>query len=310
MLKLAALVGPTAVGKTSLSIALAQRLNCEIISCDSMQVYRGMDIGTAKASREEQKLVPHHLIDIINPDEDFTVADYQKNVKAIIASLNQQGKIPLLVGGTGLYYQAVVDDYNFFPMQSRLAARKKWENICKNKGLAFVYEQLCAIDPQYAQKISNNDSKRIIRALEVYDLTGKPFSGFQTRNTKKYNLSVIGLNIERTELYNKIEKRVEQMIFQGLIEEVIALREKGYGPELNSMQALGYKQVNSYLEGLVTRETMLADIKRETRRFAKRQLTWFRKDSRIHWINPDESTSGDALLKNISAFLEGQLGMV
>lgn len=308
MLNLAAIVGPTAVGKTRLAIELARSLNAEIISCDSMQVYRGLDIGTAKASTEEQAQIPHHLIDIVNPDDDFTVADYQNRAKEIIMRLNRQDKLPLLVGGTGLYYQAVVDDYNFFPMHSRLTAREKWENICNREGLDKVYQHLQQIDPDYAVKISPNDRKRIIRALEVYDLTGQPFSVFQTRNTGKYHLAVVGLNVDRDKLYQRIEDRVDTMLDQGLIAEVQLLKSKGYGPELNSMQALGYKQVYAYLQGMVGREDMIAEIKKETRRYAKRQLTWFRKDRRIYWINPEDFTNYKDMVKNISAYMEGQLG--
>lgn len=310
MLNVAAIVGPTAVGKTRLAIELAKILNGEILSCDSMQIYRGMDIGTAKANREEQAQIPHHLIDIVNPDDDFTVADYQSRAQKIITQLNEHNKLPLLVGGTGLYYQAVVDDYNFFPMHSRMAARKKWEDITDQEGLEYVYEKLQNIDPEYADKISPNDRKRIIRALEVYDLTGHPFSEFQTRNTGKYNLVAIGLDLERKALYQKIEQRVDEMITQGLIDEVKELRSQGYSPELNSMQALGYKQVYCYLEGLLTYAEMLNEIKKETRRYAKRQLTWFRKDSRITWINPHEFSSYDEMVKNISSFMAGQLGRV
>ncbi|HBQ86744.1 MAG TPA: tRNA (adenosine(37)-N6)-dimethylallyltransferase MiaA [Syntrophomonas sp.] len=308
MLNVGAIVGPTAVGKTRLAIELAKILNGEILSCDSMQIYRGMDIGTAKANGEEQAQIPHHLIDIVNPDDDFTVADYQAQAQKIITQLNEQGKLPLLVGGTGLYYQAVVDDYNFFPMHARMTARQKWEDITDQQGLDYVYEKLRTLDSDYAEKISSNDRKRIIRALEVYDLTGRPFSEFQTRNTGKYNLVAIGLNLERSALYHKIEQRVDEMITQGLIDEVRELRSQGYAPELNSMQALGYKQVYCYLEGMLTYREMVQEIKKETRRYAKRQLTWFRKDSRITWINPQEYRDYNEMIKNISAYMAGQLG--
>jgi tRNA dimethylallyltransferase len=306
----AAIVGPTAVGKTRLAIELAKILNGEILSCDSMQIYRGMDIGTAKATKEEQAEIPHHLIDIVDPDDDFTVADYQKKAQEIIIQLNVRGKLPLLVGGTGLYYQAVVDDYNFFPMHSRMEARKKWENLTDQHGLEFVYKKLQTLDPEYAGKISSNDRKRIIRALEVFDLTGRPFSEFQTRNIGKYNLVAIGLNVNREDLYLQIEQRVDEMIEMGLVDEIMKLLEADYGPELNSMQALGYKQVYCYAEGLLTYTEMLNEIKKETRRYAKRQLTWFRKDNRITWISPQEFSDYSEMVKNISSFMAGQLGKV
>lgn len=303
-------MGPTAVGKTRLAIELAKILNGEIISCDSMQIYRGMDIGTAKASREEQAQIPHHLIDIVDPDEDFTVADYQAKAQEIIVQLNEKGKLPILVGGTGLYYQAVVDDYNFFPMQSRMSARQKWENTVNECGLDKVYTMLQNLDPEYAAKISCNDRKRIIRALEVYDLTGRPFSDFQTRSANKYNLAAVGLNVDRADLYLRIERRVDEMIAMGLLDETKRLWEAGYGPDLNSMQALGYKQAYCYLEGFISFTQMVDEIKKETRHYAKRQLTWFRKDKRITWVNPQEYHTYDDLVKNISRIMAGQLGRV
>lgn len=304
-MKLAAIVGPTAVGKTALSIAVAQQLNAEIISCDSMQVYKGMNIGTAKAGPEEIQQVPHHMLNLLEPDETFTVADYQRLVKEKIREINQRGKLPLLVGGTGLYYQAVVDDYPFFPNETQDIVRKKWENICWEEGIAFVYGKLQQVDPEYALKVGPNDRKRIIRAMEVWDLTGEPFTNLQRRNENAYELSVVGLFLERAILYKRIEERVDKMLQDGLVDEVIGLRQKGYGISLNSMNALGYKQVNYYLEGMLTRSDMVAEMKRETRRFAKRQLTWFNKDQRIVWINVADSNDQEQLVKKIRFVLEG-----
>lgn len=310
MLKLAALVGPTAVGKTELSIKLAQEINGEIISCDSMQVYKGMNIGTAKATEDEQVAIPHHLISIINPCKSFTVADYQKLARDKIQEISANGKIPLLVGGTGLYYQAVVDDYQFFPMDSIMPVRKKWENTCSINGLEYLYKKLLEIDKEYAIKIGRNDKKRIIHALEVYDITGRPFSEFQQKKTDKYHLAPIGLFMERDVLYNRIEERVMKMLDNGLIDEVYSLREKGCTLAHNSMQALGYKQVYYYLEGMMTRDEMIDMIKKETRRFAKRQYTWFNKDKRIVWINIAEYPDGNDLLKKIHTTMEGLLYIV
>lgn len=306
MLKLAAIVGPTAVGKTALSIAVAQEMNAEIISCDSMQVYKGMDIGTAKANPGELNNIQHHLLDLLEPDQAFTVADYQQLAKQKIQQLNQQNKLPLMVGGTGLYYQAVVDDYLFLPIESQDIARQKWENICREKGLAYIYEQLILVDKEYALKVGPNDQKRIVRAMEVWDLTGEPFSKLQIRNQNAYQLSVVGLFIERSLLYARIEARVEQMFSEGLVEEVIGLRQKGYDLSLKAMNSLGYKQVCNYLDGMLTWDDMVSEIKRETRRYAKRQLTWFNKDKRIIWVNMMESPDQNALVKKISSLLEGQ----
>jgi tRNA dimethylallyltransferase len=251
MLNLVAVVGPTAAGKTDISIELAQRLNGEIISCDSMQVYRGMDIGTAKASIYERSLLPHYMIDIVDPDFNYTVAEYQRNTKELIEDINSRGKIPILVGGTGLYYQAVVDDYDFFPIEFQINARNKWETICIEKGLDYLYKYLQEVDPEYANVVSCNDQKRIIRALEVFDLTGEQFSNFQVKNTGKYNLAAVGIYLERPQLYSRIEERVDNMLENGLVEEVKCLRAKGYDLTLKSIQALGINRFLTILKALL-----------------------------------------------------------
>jgi len=307
MLKLAALVGPTAVGKTEISISLAQKLGGEIISCDSMQVYKGMDIGTAKANSADRNRVPHHLIDIVEPSLNFTVADYQKIAQREIQNITGRGGIPILVGGTGLYYQSVVDNFDFFPMESKEAVRRKWEEVYIEKGLGYIYEQVLKIDNEYALKIGPNDKKRIIRALEVYDLTGQPFSEFQNRNKNTYLLSAVGIYMDRAQLYSRIEERVDKMIEDGLVEEVKRLRENGCDLSLNSMQALGYKQIFCYLEGMLTWDQTLQEIKKETRHFAKRQYTWFNKDKRIKWVYVDEYSNSSLLLEKICELMEGQL---
>lgn len=307
MLKLAGIVGPTAVGKTSLSLEAARHFNGEIISCDSMQIYRGMNIGTAKASIADRSQIPHHLIDIVYPGEEFSVARYQQMAREEIICLNQAGKLPLLVGGTGLYYQSVVDEYQFYPMQSRQKVRDKWHNRVMEQGLELVYEELVVIDPQYAEKIDRHDEKRIVRALEVYELTGIPFSQQQIRKENVYHLAVVGLEMERQELYERINQRVDEMMEQGLVEEVQALLRQGCSPQCNAMQALGYKQVQWYLDGMMSYDEMLAEIKKETRHYAKRQLTWFKRDRRIHWIKVKSSDSREFVLENIFTFMEGQL---
>lgn len=305
-LKLAAIVGPTAVGKSGLSIEVASRLGGEILSCDSMQVYRGMDIGTAKVSRREQDTVPHHLIDIADVNEDFNVARYQALARIIIQDVNKRGKLPILVGGTGLYYQSVVDDYQFYPIESRQKVRQKWHNMIETEGLKAVYSHLTTVDPDYAMKINMNDEKRIVRALEVYELTGVPFSRQQQRKSGTYQLGVIGLEMERKELYHRIEQRVEQMLDMGWLGEVEGLMASGCDYRSNAMQALGYKQVMWYLNGFLSYKDMVAEIKLETRRFAKRQLTWFKRDHRIHWIKLGKEDSPAVQVENILNYLEGQ----
>lgn len=304
---LASIIGPTAVGKSEISLYVAQGLDAEILSCDSMQVYKGMDIGTAKVSPQKQMEVKHHLIDIVNPDQEYTVVDYQTDAQKLIKQLNKNNTIPILVGGTGLYYQAVVDDYTFYPMETRNEIREKWEQVISEKGLEYAYEYLKKIDNDYAKIISNNDQRRIIRAIEVYEITGKPFSTMQNLNPDKYNLSSVGLYLERQELYAKINNRVLDMLDNGLIEEVIILRKNGYNQDLKSMQSLGYKQICYYLDGFLTKEQMISEIQRDTRRFAKRQFTWFNKDKRITWFDVGKHTNKEKLVEKILKHMEGQL---
>lgn len=306
LLKLAAIVGPTAVGKTSIAIQVARYLNAEILSCDSMQVYKGMDIGTAKASPQEQSAVPHHLIDIVEVDYDFTVADYQARARKLIEEINRDSKIPILVGGTGLYYQAVVDNYSFNPMENCPDIRLSLEKQAISQGLEILYLRLYEVDPEYAALIKPQDKKRIIRALEVYELTGQPFSRQQTRQRNTYNLAAVGLYLERENLYKRINDRVDQMLANGLIEEFKRLRELGYGLHNNAMQALGYKQILFYLDGLLTYQEMVNEIKQETRRYAKRQYTWFKRDQRIAWFDVGETPENE-LVEKICGYMEGQL---
>jgi tRNA dimethylallyltransferase len=266
-----------------------------------------MDIGTAKATSDQRKMIAHHGIDIVAPSTNFTVANYQKLAQQEIVNITKRGHIPILVGGTGLYYQSVVDNYDFFPMESLNTVRSKWEQTYKEKGIEYLYEQILTVDREYALKIGGNDKKRIIRALEVYDLTGQPFSSIQNKNRNTYLLSAVGLYLERAELYTRIEQRVDKMIKEGLVAEVAQLREHGYDLSMNSLQALGYKQVYNYLEGMLTYEGMVNEIKKETRNFAKRQYTWFNKDKRIKWFNIGDYSNQDILLEKICEYMEGQL---
>lgn len=307
MFNLAAIVGPTGVGKSNIAIKVGQVLDIEIISCDSMQIYRGMDVGTAKVTRDEMKGIPHHMIDICDPDEQFSVSDYQKMVKPLIMQINERGRIPVMVGGTGLYYQVVVDDYQLFPIKATPEVRQSLNDEARQLGNHALYQRLQALDPLAADKISPNDRKRIVRALEVIEVTGQRFSALQHRNPGRYRLAAAGLTMSRPLLYDRLDKRVDTMLENGLVEEVRRLLEKGYGPELNSMQALGYAQIMNFLQGHLTWEEAVDLIKRDTRRYAKRQLTWFRRDARINWWELSNYNEEDALIDKICEYFRGLL---
>lgn len=304
MNRLAALVGPTAAGKSEIALQVAGRIRAEIISCDSMQVYKNMDIGTAKADGAMRAEVPHHLLDVVAPDSDFSVADYQALGRQVIGDVAGRGLIPLLVGGTGLYYQALADDYDFIPLPNLQDVRRNLEDECDNCGLETMYQRLQTIDPDYAARISGNDRKRIIRALEVWQITGRAFSATQTRSRNRYRLAAAGINVERQFLYERINQRVDLMLARGLVEEVAALRTAGINRNHRSMQALGYKQVMAYLEGEIGYGHMVEEIKKTTRHYAKRQYTWFKKDDRIRWFDYNSDTDPGALRDKICDFME------
>lgn len=278
------IVGPTAVGKTKLSIDVAKKFNGEIISGDSMQVYQGMDIGTAKIRREEMEDVPHHMIDIKLPDESFSVADFQRTVQAHIKDIHARNKLPILVGGSGLYIQAVLYDYNF-PKQTRDPEfTETLEQEVKQNGIMPLYKKLQTIDPEHAQTIHPNNHRRIIRALEVYQLTNKTVSEHQRyqKNESPYNIKFIGLEMERAALYNRINERIDEMIKNGLENEVKGLYDKGLR-DCQSMKAIGYKEFIPYFEGKQTKEETIELLKRNSRRYAKRQYTWFKNKLDIKW---------------------------
>ncbi|QGG46822.1 tRNA (adenosine(37)-N6)-dimethylallyltransferase MiaA [Heliorestis convoluta] len=290
LLPLVAIVGPTAVGKSSLAIELAKRLDGEIISGDSMQVYRGMDIGTAKVSQEERQGIPHHLIDIIDPDQPYSVADFQKKVTELIPRIVASRRIPILVGGTGLYVRSIIAHYDFAEEAKDEQLRARLEREAIEVGLEAFHERLREIDEVAASRIHVNDRKRIIRALEVYYLTGKRQSDFHyaaTVHQPKYQLSYIGLTMDRASLYHRIDLRAQNMIESGLVDEVQGLLEKGYSSDLPSMQGLGYRQIISYLNGDYDLSQALYLLQRDTRRYAKRQLTWFRRESSLQWFAVD-----------------------
>ncbi|MBN2057959.1 MAG: tRNA (adenosine(37)-N6)-dimethylallyltransferase MiaA [Candidatus Saganbacteria bacterium] len=287
MNKTLVILGPTAVGKSALAVKLAQELNGEIISADSMQVYRGMDIGTAKPSKEEQQGILHHLIDIKAPDEPWTVSDFVEQAHELIPEIASQGKKAIVAGGTGLYLWTLINGFSFPIAPADKEVRKKLEKL----PAPALYFQLSTIDPIAAQKIHANDKKRIIRALEVFELTGKCISEFQQRRRKETGSSsadylLIGLNLEREKLYERIEQRIDQMIARGLINEVKGLLSKGFSKDLPSFQALGYKEVVEFLEGRWNKEQMIEELKKRTRNFARRQITWFKRVKNVKWFEP------------------------
>ncbi|NLL87432.1 MAG: tRNA (adenosine(37)-N6)-dimethylallyltransferase MiaA [Firmicutes bacterium] len=283
------LVGPTAVGKTETALALAQDLDCEIISADSMQVYRGMNIGTAKASPAEQQIVKHYLLDVVNPDQRFTAADWVRLAQKAIAGIAGCGKIPLITGGTGLYINALIDGFLFPDQGANYTIRKKLEQQAKTDPVK-LFQHLQAVDPKTAAKLHPNDHRRMIRALEVFHTRGKPISELQAKTPAQQNYTavMIGLNRKRQNLYQRIEQRVEQMIAAGLVDEVRALLDQ-YPHQPTALQAIGYKEIALYLQNKLTLDEAIAVIKRETRRYAKRQLSWLRRDQRIKWYDLDEA---------------------
>lgn len=305
---LVAIVGPTAVGKTEISIELALKLEGEIISADSMQIYKYMDIGTAKPTIEERKGVPHHMIDIIYPDEEFSVAEFKALAEKCIADIHSRGKLPILTGGTGLYVNAVCYGYTFSSFDKDESLRRQLKIEAEKYGKEYLYNKLKQIDPKAAEKIHPNNLRRVIRALEVYIKTGVPFSHFEELTKKRgspYELLIFGLTRPREELYERINKRVQKMIENGWVDEVKKLLEMGYTKELNSMQALGYRQIIDYLEGRITLQQAINLICRDTRRYAKRQYTWFRKDKNIIWF--DVSKEGkEKIIENIIKSIEGK----
>ena len=300
--KLLCLLGPTAVGKTEIAIELAQHLNAEIVSVDSRQIYRQMDIGTAKPTPEEQQAVPHHLIDCVDISQPFSVADYQSLVDTAIADIQNRSKQVLLVGGAGLYFRAVIDGL-FEGPGADPAVRERFEQEAAQHGVDALHERLRACDPESADRIHPNNVVRVIRALEVYELTGVPMSEHQQqwhREKQRYPFIAFGLTMPRALLYHRIEQRVDVMLANGLIAEVESLLATGYARDTIALQSFGYKELITYLDGECTYTEAISQLKQNTRRFAKRQLTWFRKDTRIEWI--DRETTPDIvphLLKKI-----------
>lgn len=284
------LTGPTAVGKTALSIELARRIGGEIISADSMQVYKGMDIGSAKITPEEMQGIPHYLIDELEPDEPFHVVKFQELAKKYMQVIWDKGKIPILTGGTGFYIQAVLYDIDFTENEEDCSYRHQLEKLAGEKGAEYLHDQLAQVDPRSAEQIHANNIKRVIRALEFYHETGTPISQHNEAERQKsspYNFAYFVLNDNRETIYQRINLRVDRMLEAGLINEVEQLRSRGYTRDMVSMQGLGYKEILDYLEGNCTLEEAVYTIKRDTRHFAKRQLTWFKRERDVIWIQKD-----------------------
>ncbi len=298
--KVIVICGPTASGKTALSIELAKKINGQIVSCDSMQIYKDMDIGTAKPTYSEMQGIQHYLIDFVSPDERYSVANFKQDAKKAIKEILENGKNPIIVGGTGLYLDSLIYEIEYKDIQLDEEYRNRLEQIAKNDGLKVLYEKAKKIDPEAIKKISENDQKRIIRILEIYHATGKNKTQQEAESRKEpeYEYRVFALNWDRQKLYERINKRVDIMIEQGLIEEVKNIQKK-YNKFPTAMQGLGYKEVVDYLNGLYTKEQMIEKIKMETRRYAKRQLTWFRKNKQTIWLKGE-----DNIQKNIDIIME------
>lgn len=285
------LAGPTAVGKTKLSIELAKRIQGEIISADSMQVYKYMDIGSAKIMPEEMEGVPHHLIDILEPGEEFNVVLFQQKCKECLEGIYERGHIPIVAGGTGFYIQALLRDIDFTENEDNREYRESLEQLAREKGPEVLHDMLSQVDPAAAKEIHANNVKRVIRALEFYKLTGTPISRHNEQERQKenvYNACYFVLNDLRERLYAGIDLRVDKMLEQGLVDEVSRLREMGCHLGMVSMQGLGYKEILNYLEGNCSLEEAVYLIKRDTRHFAKRQLTWFKREKDVIWVNKNE----------------------
>ena len=299
--KLIVLTGPTAVGKSKLSIELAGKIGGEIISADSMQVYKYMNIGTDKISKENMGGIPHHLIDFLDPKEDFNVFMFQKLVKEAIADISSRGKIPILVGGTGFYIQAVLYDIDFTETDEDNTIRSELEERVRKEGTSGIYEELKSVDPESALLIHENNSKRVIRALEYYKKTGKKISEHnkeQSEKTSPYDFYYFVLTDDREVLYSRIDKRVDARIEEGLVDEVKELMQMDIPKTATSMQSLGYREIFGYLDGEYDLDRAIYLIKRNTRHFAKRQLTWFRREKDVRWIDKSAFGRDDNLVLN------------
>ena len=301
MENLVIITGPTGIGKTELSLELAKKYKGEIISSDSMQIYKKLNIGTAKIDLNNTS-IPHHMIDIVEPSDNFNVADFKNSAKKIITDINNRGGLPFLVGGTGLYINSLVYNLDFTETEPDYEYRDELREILEEEGSEFLYEKLQDQDRDMAEKIHKNNGQRIIRALEILKSGNKKGDNFREEN-KDYNLIYIGLNIDRAKLYEKINQRVDKMIDLGLVDEVKNLLDEGLDKNSQSLKAIGYKEVISYLDGEIDFDEMVDLIKKNSRHYAKRQLTWFRRDKRIKWFDRES----DTILSDIENYIDSRL---
>ena len=297
------LTGPTAVGKTALSIRLAKAIGGEIISADSMQVYRHMDIGSAKITREEMEGVPHYLIDVLDPDEEFNVTVFQKMAMEAMEEIYSHGHIPIVTGGTGFYIQALLYNIDFTENGEDNSIRRELETLGQERGAGVLHRLLEDVDPDSAAEIHENNMKRVIRAIEYYRQTGERISEHNKRERQKkspYDFLYYVVNTDRASLYERIDRRVDLMLEQGLVEEVMHLKSLGLTRDMISMQGLGYKEILDYLQGIYTMDEAVYVLKRDTRHFAKRQITWFKREQGVRWLNlPDFNNDLDQVLLRI-----------
>ena len=302
MKDLIVLTGPTAVGKTSLSIMLAKEIGGEIISADSMQVYKYMDIGTAKVTKEEMCGIPHFLIDELEPDEEFNVTIFKNKVMKYIEEIRNRGHVPIIVGGTGFYIQSVIYDINFTEYGDDSDIRKKYEEIAKISGKTELHKRLSDVDKEYADSVSENNVKKVVRALSFYEMTGEKLSVHNTKERERispFDFAYFVLTMDRKKLYERIDKRVDLMFKMGLVDEVKSLMKKGYNKSMVSMQGIGYKEVIDYLNGEISMDECIDIIKRDTRHFAKRQLTWFKREKVVTYIDKEEFVTEADCLKEM-----------
>lgn len=304
--KIIVLVGPTAVGKTYASIELAKRFNTEIISADSMQIYKGMDVGTAKITEHEKQNITHHMIDIINPDDIYSVSDFKVESEKIIDRILSENRIPIIVGGSGLYVNSIIYDLDFGKAKSDNKIREHYTALYHEHGADYLYDLLKDVDAEAAEKIHKNNVKRVMRALEVHNITGRKFSETNTdirKKSEKYDCILIGLSMDRKILYERINERVDKMLSEGLVDEVKSLIDQGYNKNLISMQGIGYKEIIDYLEGTMSFEESINILKRNTRRFAKRQFTWFLNDDNVKWFSISSVNEIDNTVDNIYKYI-------
>lgn len=298
------LTGPTAVGKTNISIRLAKQLDGEIVSADSMQIYKGMDVGSAKISKEEMQGIPHHMIDIVAPDESFSVSDFKERAEEAIEDIISRGKMPIVVGGTGLYINSLIYNYDFACTDKDLQYREHLQSLAELHGKEYVHSMLKEVDSASYERLYPNDLKRVIRALEVFKVTGKTLNEYNQENQAvlydiPYNVHYFVINMNREELYRRIDQRVDIMLDYGLVDEVIKLKEKGYTSNMQSMKGIGYKEILDYLDGKMSYDEAVYLIKKGSRNYAKRQLTWFRKEERAFWLSKEDFEDENDIIDKI-----------